>query len=89
MWTEGGMQEVVGVALLGPVQVLGIRSPGAAPVLVSRKLLVGEEGWKYSTRAKRFVRPPFYTKSVILHHPLTLRNVYENQRKCVLALGNL
>ena len=40
------MQEVGGVALLKPVQVLGIRSPGAAPIVASRKLLVGEERWK-------------------------------------------
>ena len=36
---------------------------------------------RYSTRAKRFVRCPFYTKSAHLHHPLSLRNVYENQPK--------
>ena len=43
----------------------------------------------YSTRTKGFVRCPFYTKSAHIHHPLTLRNIYENQRKFVLALENL
>ena len=42
----------------------------------------------YSTRAKRFVRCPFYTKSAHLHHPLSLHNVYENQREFILALEN-
>ena len=62
---------------------------------VTEVLLVGHSGnsyhWHciYSTRTKGFVRCPFYTKSAHLHHPLSLRNVYENQRKFVLALANL
>jgi len=43
----------------------------------------------YSTKAKVFVRCPFYTKSAHLDHPLLLRNVYENQRKFVLELANM
>jgi len=42
----------------------------------------------YSTRAKVFVRCPFYTKSAHLHHHISLHNVYENQRKFILALAN-
>jgi len=45
------MQEVVGVALLKPAQVLKIRSPGAALIVASRKFLVGEEGYCRSSAA--------------------------------------
>ena len=44
---------------------------------------------QYDTRTKGFVRCPFYTKSAHIHHPLSLHNVYENQRKFVHALENL
>ena len=40
------MPGVVGVALLKPVPVLGIRSPEEAPIVASPELPTREVGWK-------------------------------------------
>ena len=60
-----------------------------SPPLLAAVYILTLHWWSYSTRTKRFVRCPFYTKSSRLRHPPPGHNLYKNPQKFCCVLESL